>query len=249
MLAIERRRLILDLIGREGRVLVASLSAQYGVSEETIRRDLQKLEREGRVSRAHGGAVLVSEPEELPYPTRRVANIAEKRRIAGLAAALVQDGDAVMIDSSSTAYELLAPLAQHRDLTVITNSVRILASSAAQFHSVISVGGELRQRTSTLSGPLAQENVARFGADICFISCKGLAGAQVSDPSQADADMKRAFIAAARRVCLLADGTKFGAGGLISVCDLAAIDVMVTDRDPGAEWRARFADHGVRLIF
>ncbi|WP_096787713.1 DeoR/GlpR family DNA-binding transcription regulator [Rhodobacter sp. CZR27] len=251
MLAIERQRLILESLDRDKRVLVSELSTQFSVSEETIRRDLQKLEREGRVARAHGGAIPSSrdEPEDLPYPTRQVTNIQQKRKIAALAAELVTDGAAVMIDSSSTAFELLTPLARRRDLTVITNSVRILASPLAERHVVISAGGELRHRSMTLAGHMAIEAIGRFTADIAFISCKALSLRQgVMDPSLPDADMKRAFIAHARRVCLLADGDKFDQTGLISVCDLDAIDLLVTDRKPSDAWMAETSARGVTLI-
>lgn len=251
MLAVERQRLILQSIGRDRRVLVSELSAAYGVSEETIRRDLQKLEQGGRLSRTHGGAVLTAQddPEDLPYPTRQVTNIAEKRRLAAVAADLVQDGDAVMIDSSSTAFEVMAPLAQRRDLTIITNSIRIVASPLCEPHAVIAVGGELRQRSSTLAGQIALDTIGRFSADICFISCKALSPKLgVMDPSMADADIKRAFIGASRQVCLLADASKFDQTGLIGVCDLSAIDIVVTDRRPTQTWCDLLAAQGVRLL-
>lgn len=252
MLALERQRLILESIGRDRRVIVSELSVAYGVSEETIRRDLHKLERGGRLSRTHGGAVLVSrdEPEDLPYPARQITNIAEKRRLAALAAELVRDGDAVMLDSSSTAHEVVGLLAPRTDLTLITNSVRILAGPASEAHSVISVGGELRHRSSTLSGQVAIDTIGRFSADICFISCKALSADRgVMDPSMADADIKRAFIGAARQVCLLADGSKFDQTGLIGVCDLQAIDIVVTDRKPGEHWLDLSRQHGFALHY
>lgn len=249
MLAVERQRLILESITRDRRGLVSELSLRYGVSDETIRRDLQKLERDGLVARTHGGAVPAAEPEDLPYPTRQTTNIAQKRRIAGLAAGLVGDGDAVMIDSSSTAFELLAPLAHCKGLTIITNSVRIIASPACEPHSVISVGGELRQQSLTLCGPVALDSIARFSADLAFISCKALSpDTGIMVPNLADAEVKRAFIANARRVCLLADGSKFGQTALTGLCGLDRIDILVTDRRPPDAWFPLAERHGVRLI-
>ncbi|MFV0333708.1 MAG: DeoR/GlpR family DNA-binding transcription regulator [Tropicimonas sp.] len=251
MLAVERQRSILESIVQDRRVLVSELSARYGVSEETIRRDLQKLERNGRVSRTHGGAVLVprGEPEDLPYPTRQVTNISQKRALTAVAARLVPDGAAIMVDSSSTALELMPALAQRRDLTIITNSVHILTSRHCENHTVISVGGELRQRSLTLSGHAAIDNIARYAADISFISCKALSAQKgVMDPSLADASIKQAFIGAAQKVCLLVDSAKFDQTGLISVCDLSRIDILATDRQPSAEWCDFIAGYGTELL-
>lgn len=252
MLAVERQKLIMESIGRDRSVLVSDLSTRYGVSEETIRRDLLKLEKSGQISRTYGGAVLAAkdDPEDLPYPTRQITNIAEKRTLAAVAASLVSEGDAVMIDSSSTSFEVLPQMSQARDVTIITNSVRILASSASAPHTVISVGGELRHRSLTLASQIAIDNIQRFAADICFISCKALSLEKgVMDASLADAELKRAFIMASRRVCLLADHSKFDQTGLIAVCDLSQVDTLITDRAPPKDWREAAEAAGVELLF
>jgi DeoR/GlpR family transcriptional regulator of sugar metabolism len=251
MLAVERRQKILDLVFRNRSVQVTDLSRSFGVTEETIRRDLQTLDGSGLLSRTHGGAVArEADAEDLPYRMRQVTNIDAKRKIAMLAAELVGDSNAVMIDSSSTAFEVLAALKDHHDLTLITNSVRITAEPGATQHTIVSVGGELRKQSMTFVGTLATQAIAKFNADIALISCKAvsLAGG-VMDASLPDAEVKRAFIAAARKVCLLVDGDKFDGSALTGVCPLDEIDAVVTDRAPSAEWLGHFKKLEIPVLY
>lgn len=250
MLAIERRRALLDRLNRDGRLVVAELAGALAVTEETIRRDLTRMEREGLLCRTHGGALpLPAGPEDLPYRVRDVTNIAAKRTIGALAAALVPDGASIMLDSSSTAYEALRALKGHRDLTVITNSVRLLADPDMTEHAVISVGGELRRRTMTFVGPLTCQTVAQFNADIALLSCKALSpDAGIMDANLADAAVKRAFIDNAARVILLADASKLDHTALITIADIRAVDTLVTDRRPSDAWLDRLDRDGVRLV-
>lgn len=250
MLAIERRRAIHERLGGDGRVVVTELAAALGVTEETIRRDLNRMAREGLLSRTHGGALpRMAEREDLPYSVRDVTNIAAKRAIGTLAAGLVPDGAAVMLDSSSTACEVLRATRGHRDLTVITNSVRLLADPALTSHTVISVGGELRRRSMTFVGPVACRAVAQFNADFALVSCKALSLAGgMMDPTLADAAVKRAFIDRAARVILLADASKFDRSALVTIADFRAVHTIVTDRRPPEPWCERFDRDGVRLL-
>ena len=249
MLAVERRNLVLESLRRDRTVVVSELARRFAVTEETVRRDLGKLEREGLVTRTHGGAVA-SDTEDLPYRTRQTSNIEAKRRIAVQAARLVASGSAVMLDSSSTAFEVLPRLKDHKDLTLITNSVRIIANPDVTDHAIMSVGGELRRRSMTFVGPLARQAISQFNVDDALISCKALSQTGgVMDASVADAEIKRAFIASARRVCLLADGDKFDGSALIEVCALERIHTVITDRAPSEAWQAYLAESHVELLY
>src|SRR3954453_8521161 len=167
MLAIERRQKIMDRILRGRNVVVAELSEAFGVTAETVRRDLNRLEREGLGARTHGGEVSARRGvEDLPYGTRHLINNDAKRSIAAKAAALVGDNQSVMLDSSSTAFEVLAFLRERSNLTLITNSVRVLSDSDMTGHIIMSVGGELRRRSMTFVGPLATRAIEQFKADI-----------------------------------------------------------------------------------
>ncbi|NYT30892.1 DeoR/GlpR family DNA-binding transcription regulator [Rhizobium sp. WYCCWR 11128] len=251
MLAVERRQKILDLVYRHKTVQVTDLSKSFGVTEETIRRDLQTLDGSGLLSRTHGGAVAREvEAEDLPYRMRQVTNIEAKRKIAALAAALVHDAYAVMIDSSSTAFEVLSALKDHHDLTLITNSVRITANPGATQHTIVSVGGELRKQSMTFVGTLATQAIAKFNADIALISCKAISiSGGVMDASLPDAEVKRAFIAAARKVCLLVDGDKFDGSALTSVCPVDQINAVITDRQPSDEWIKHFQKLDIPVLY
>jgi DeoR/GlpR family transcriptional regulator of sugar metabolism len=250
MLAVERKHKILDLILRDRKVVVTELSQQFGVTEETVRRDLNKLEQDGLLSRTHGGAVArKGETEDLPYGTRHLINTEAKRNIAVKAAKLVGDGESIMMDSSSTAYEVLSCLENHQELTLITNAVRILADPTSTKHTIMSVGGELRRRSMTFVGPLASQAIGQFNADLALISCKALSLlGGIMETNVPDAEVKRAFIRNARRVCLLVDGDKFDRTALISICGFEQIDTVVTDRPPQRGWIELFERNNVTLI-
>lgn len=250
MLAVERRQAILDRLRREGRIVVAETAKDLSVTEETVRRDLNRLGRDGLLSRTHGGALPRSATQEdMPYHFRHAANMAAKRAIGARAAALVPDGAAVMLDSSSTAYEALRALQERRSLTVVTNSVRLLADAGMTAHTVLSTGGELRRTTMTFVGPLACDAVSRFNADVALISCKALSlDGGPMDANLEDAAVKRAMVARASKVVLLADGSKFGGTALVTICKLDEIDALVTDRSPPDPWPERLREHGVALL-
>ncbi len=246
----ERAEAILGRLKREGRVLVEALSADLGVSGETIRRDLKRLEADGLLRRSHGGAVPVPprQAKEHPFPARRVLNVSAKRRIAATAARHVTDGQAIMMDSSSTVQELLGALTARRDLTIVTNSVALLVDPACRPHRVISVGGEFVAEDMTFHGPLSAAAARQFHADVAFLSVKALSrrsGLMVAD--SAEAEIKRAFLASADRRVLLVDGDKFDGSGLVSVAPLGALDVVITDHPPHDDWAALIAEAGVRL--
>ena len=130
MLAIERRREIFARLNVNGKVIVTELAKEFDVTEETIRRDLDKLEKEGLASKTYGGAVTIQNSSvDLPYNVREVANVEEKKLIAEKFSELIQDGDRLMLDSSSTAHYIVKALKEKKNLTIITNSVKILLSS------------------------------------------------------------------------------------------------------------------------
>jgi len=250
MLAIERKQKILEKVVRERRVVVSELSDQFGVTEETIRRDLNGLEKDGLLSRTHGGAVSrATETEDLPYGTRHLINLEAKHAIAAKVATIVKDGQSIFMDSSSTVYESIGALQAHHDLTLITNSPRLFSDPDVTSHTVISVGGELRRRSLAFVGPLTTQSIAQFNADIALISCKALSVEQgIMEANIADAEVKRAFIRSARQVCLLVDGDKFDQTALVTVSTFEDIDIVVTDRQPATRWVQLFKSLNVELF-
>lgn len=246
----ERAEAILRCLQRDGRVLVDALSEELSVSGETIRRDLKRLEKDGLLRRSHGGAVPLPQRHaaDLSFPARSVLNISAKRRIAAAAAAHVTDGQALMMDSSSTVQEVMRTLGDRRDLTIVTNSIALLTEPSARAHRVISVGGECQHDVMTFHGPLAVAAAKQFHADIAIISVKALSkrsGLMVANADEAE--IKRAFIECADRTLLLVDGDKFDGSGLVSAGLLSSIDTLITDRKPDDAWSDVLAEASIRL--
>ncbi len=219
----ERAEAILRVLQRDGRVIVERLAQELNVSGETVRRDLKRLETDGLLRRSHGGAVpvLPRQAEDFSFPARSVLNISAKRRIAAAAARHVTDGQALMLDSSSTVQEVMRPLSPRRNLTIVTNSVALLTDPASLPHRLISVGGERHPDIMTFRGPLAVAAARQFHADLAIVSVKALSlrgGLMVANAEEAE--IKRAFIENADRVLLLVDGDKFDGSGLVSVAPL-----------------------------
>ena len=157
MLAIERRNRILAKLKAEKHVVVSELAKLFSVSEETIRRDLDRMEKDGLVVKSYGGAVLSeSGTSELPFIVRKRSNVEEKLIIAEIAASLVNDGDAIILDASSTAVFIAQKLKSKKNITLITNSVEVLMElSDVTGWRILSTGGTLKEESCALVGPLA----------------------------------------------------------------------------------------------
>lgn len=252
MLAIERRNQILERLQIEKRVVVSELSQIYGVSEETIRRDLEKLENDGLVIKSYGGAVLNEHSIfDMPFNIRKNQKITEKQMIAGLAADLVRDGEAVMLDASSTAVYVAKAMKKRKKLTVITNSVEIVVELFDMPEwTVISTGGVSRERSFALVGSRADQTIRSYHVDKAFISCKGLdLEYGITDSDEQDANCKRLMLQAAKERILVADGSKFGETAFTKVEDLTMIDRVVTDQKPSPEWMHTFEQMGITCIY
>lgn len=227
----ERRREILRRIKEHGQVSVTDLSEAFEVSTETIRSDLKKLENEKQLVRTHGGAMSPPASDSITFFSRIQSQIKEKRAIASIAASLVRPHDRIFMDASSTSLFLARELVHHSNLTIITDSVRIILELAPNsgIH-VICTGGALRSSSFSLIGPTAVECVEKFNADIFFCSCTGLsteAGATESD--EFEVEVKKTMAARAERRILMLDHTKFGKVGLSRFLGPDQIDMIVTD--------------------
>ncbi len=253
MLAIERRREILLRLGTDGKVIVATLARDFGVTEETIRRDLEKLDNEGLVSKTYGGAVARQNNAviDLPHNVRESMNVAEKERIATLVADLVQDGERIMVDPSSTALYIVRKLKSKKNLTVITNSVKVLLElSDKQDWTVLSTGGMLKKGALSLNGSSAEKMIASYHVDTVICSCKGIdTELGITDSTEQDCLIKQAMLAAAERRILAIDAGKFDRKSFVRVCGPSSVDIMVTDRDPGERWHNYCMDTGIHLVY
>ncbi|MES1923939.1 DeoR/GlpR family DNA-binding transcription regulator [Salinisphaera sp. T31B1] len=250
MLALERQQQILDSLYREKRLYVSALSKRFNVTPETVRRDLEKLEQRGFLQRTYGGAVIDRKnSQELPYKERQTINQSLKQTIASLAVQCIGDGDHIMLDATSTAYELLAATHHFNNLTITTNSARIAAECADSPHNIVTLGGELRKRSMSYTGSLTEEYARHFNGDICFFSCRGIHPSRgITEATLSEARVKRAMLEQCDRRILLVDHTKFDKTTFVNLCDFNQLDVIVTDKPLSAEWEDKLAGLGIRLI-
>ena len=176
MLAIERRREITAKLTAEGKVIVSELAKEFSVTEETIRRDLEKLDNDGIASKTYGGAVARHTGAlDLPYNVREGVNVEEKQSIAEKLSSLISDGERIMLDSSSTALYIVKKLKDKKNLTIITNSVKILLEIADKTDwTVLSTGGLLKKGGLSLMGSSAEKMVNSYHVDTAICSCKGV---------------------------------------------------------------------------
>ncbi|MBQ7288141.1 MAG: DeoR/GlpR transcriptional regulator [Clostridia bacterium] len=252
MLAIERRNAILARLAADGKVIVASLSNEFDVTEETIRRDLEKLENEGLAKRTYGGAVKKDTfNTELPFQVRKQTNVEDKQEIALKIAAMVQDGDYLMLDASTTALYVVRNILEKKRITIITNSVEILIELAAKNDwNILSTGGTLKPGSLSFVGRQAENMLREFHVDLAVFSCKGIdMDHGATDSNERDTDIKKCMLSAAKKKILAVDSTKFDRTSFTRVCGLEDIDVVVTNREPSEKWQQYFKETHTELKF
>jgi DeoR/GlpR family transcriptional regulator of sugar metabolism len=252
LLAIERRREILVKLNTNGKVLVSELARDFDVTEETIRRDLEKLDAEGLASKTYGGAVSKHNSAlDLPYNVREGVNVDEKQHIAELASKLVSDGDRLMIDSSSTALYILKKLKDKKNLTIITNSVKILIELADKSDwTVLSTGGTLKKGALSLGGSSAEKMIKSYHVDKVILSCKGLdTELGATDSNEGDSLIKQAMISSAEKKILALDREKFDKKSFVSVCALKDIDTIITNVTPPEKWITICNEKKIELVY
>jgi DeoR/GlpR family transcriptional regulator of sugar metabolism len=235
-----RRQQILDLLQRQGQVSVRACSEQLGVSEVTIRSDLALLEREGLLRRVWGGATLERNVwPEGSFAARQKLFAEEKSRIARAAAELIEDGDTIMLDASTTAYAIALQIADRRNLTVITNGMHLaLALGANQGITTIVVGGQVRGETGSLTGTLAEEMLERLHANKGFFSARGLTSAKgLTESSIPESMLKAIMVRHVAEVIAVLDGSKIGVNSLTSFCPADGISRLIT-AGPEADTKA-----------
>ena len=230
----ERRRLILDILNHDGRVLVGSLARHFRTSQVTIRKDLDILQMHGRIQRTHGGA-LPARGSALEDPTLREKeklHRKEKLQIAAAASHMVREGQVVILDSGTTTTAIARALRGFETLTIITNAVNIAAELSGSSLEVILTGGTLRKNSFSLVGPIAEETLRRLNADILFLGVDGFdLHYGLSTANLLEAKVNRAMMDVARVAVAVCDSSKFGRRSLASIAPLSAVHHLITDRD------------------
>jgi len=252
MLAIERRNLILERLQDEKKVVVSQLSNEFKVSEETIRRDLEKLEKEGYATKSYGGAVLNENVGfDMPLKIRSKKNVSAKEIIAQLAADQVHDGDHIILDASSTDLFIAKAIRNKQHLTVVTNSIEIMLtlSEVNSDWNIISTGGNLKSGYLAMLGPQAEASIGNFYADKAFVSCKAVDyQLGIYDSIETFSSLKRKMIASATKSYLCVDSSKLGRTAFARTGDVSLCDAVITDSIPDPKWKDMFEARGVACI-
>ena len=232
----ERRREILGVLHRDGRVLVKDLARQFRISQITIRKDLEFLDGQGVIQRTHGGALPVQSGALLDPTLREKEKLHRKQKteIALAAARLVEDGQSVLLDSGTTttaiARALKHSLNTRARLTVITNAINIAAELAGTNIEVILTGGTLRKNSFSLVGPLAERTLRQLSADILFLGVDGFdTAAGLFTPNLLESEVNSTMVEIARRTIAVCDSSKFGRRSLCNIMPVAAVHEVITD--------------------
>ncbi|CAM3088905.1 DeoR/GlpR family DNA-binding transcription regulator [Sporolactobacillus spathodeae] len=252
MLAFERHEGIKSELSKSKKVFVSELALSFNVTEETIRRDLEKMEKEGYCTRIYGGAFLNSHTnEEISYKTRNTLNQNEKQYIAQRVSHLVKDGDSLVVDSSSTGLAVIHELyKQKKNLTILTNSIEALRLGSTNDQQMISTGGSLRPFSFSLVGSEAIDALKKYNVDIAILGCKGIAiKTGVTESNSYDADVKKIMIKQANKLIIVADHEKFDQVALLNLIPLEKVDYLITDRKPSDDWLDFTREHQIELIY
>ncbi|WP_312243152.1 DeoR/GlpR family DNA-binding transcription regulator [Pantoea sp.] len=246
MSAAERRKQIVAMITEKGYLNAGELSAHFGVDSSTIRRDLSRLEKEGQVMRTHGGLLPVasSSHADTPYSVRRQMNSTAKSAIARYAASLVQDGQSLILDNGSSVFELALALKEKKNLTVLTNDL-YTAFTLSHYPGITLhvTGGLMLENVYTLVGQDTIDKIDSMHVDWAFLGAEGVHPERgLTNINTVEIPVKQAMIRAARRTVVLADSSKIGYRALSHVCDLSAIDQVITDSRLSAKQRALWGD-------
>jgi DeoR/GlpR family transcriptional regulator of sugar metabolism len=245
----ERRGRLLDLIRVRGFAALEELVRELGVSESTVRRDLDALEEQGAAKRTHGGVLYAGGmPRLAEFDERQPAHWAAKRAIAARAAEVISDGETVLLDGGTTTYEV-ARLLVGRSLQVVTNSLPVANLFASESRSdLVLLGGYVSPRTGVCLGPYANELLGRLHVTTTVLSAAGIADEGLFNAHLLLAETEQAMLRAAGRVVVVADSSKFGRKSLTLVAPLAEIDAFVSDDGLTDDWKARISAAGSELI-
>ena len=228
------------------------MSQIYKVSEETIRRDLEKLENDGFAIKSYGGAVINENANvDLPFNIRKKRNVISKQKIAEVISSRIKDGTSIMLDASSTAVYIAKALKERKNLTLITNSIEILIEMFDTPNvNVLSTGGAMREGSFALVGPQTDKMLKSYHVDIAIVSAKGFdLETGMTDTEELHANNKKTMLHAGREKVLAVDSSKFGKTAFTEIGTLEDISMVVTDAKPDEVWLQAFKEYGIECIY
>ena len=251
----ERHEQIIQLILQQQNVTVNELSERFSVSPVTIRSDLNQLAEKGKVIRTHGGARLGDERtrQEYSITTQQRLNAAEKQAIGKLAASLVQSGESILLDASTTALAVGQALKQRTDLynvTVITTGIWTALEMLGGSHlEVVLTGGRVRNSTGSIAGSIANDVLSRFHFHKAFLGAWGISlEGGLMDAPLIEVEIKQTVIPRCQEVIAVVDGSKFGRHSLATIAPLTAVSRIVTDDSVPSQLLAAFREQGVEIL-
>lgn len=252
MLPLERLEIIKQTVIDEKKLYVPKLSEKFNVTEETIRRDLEKLKKQGIVTRSYGGAILNDErtSENISFYKRSKTNIDNKKYVASKAIEFIKEDCTVVADCSSTVFEVLKIIKDRSDVTIITNSVEVLSELNQSSLNIISTGGVIKQKSLSMQGPITQNVLEKYSVDIAIVSCEGMNIKKgMLDASEEEAEIKRIMITRASTVIMLIDHDKFDKTSFVKLFNYEDIDYIITDQEPRKEWLELLHSYNIEVIY
>lgn len=244
----ERQEQILALLKAEGEVKIAALSKQFQVTEMTIRRDLEKLEQLTLLYRTLGGAIS-SNSVDMPLGERTSVRTDEKAAIGRAAAQLIRAGEAVFLDAGTTTLQIARRIPKGADITVVTNALNVAAELNGRQVQTLVIGGVLREATSSLVGPFAEEIMQKMAYDRVFLGASGFTLEHGFNNSNVyEAELKRIAMTKGAEVNMVLDHTKFGYQSLASFATLRQVNRIITNAAPPDEIVAACREAGVDLL-
>lgn len=251
MFALERQKKILELLQEEGAVTVSKLSEILSVTEETIRRDLEKLEKQESLRRTHGGAVPIDESTyELSLEKRKSKNIEAKQKLAEVALSHIASGDTIFLDASTTTFFIAKGLKKRKNITVITNSLRVVAELCGNSDiKTIAVGGIVSENQSFI-GSHAENNIEdNYVANKMFFSSKGVtADAGILESNERESGIKQKMLANSATKYYISDSSKVGKIGFVKLASFEEIDYFITECELDDRMQRVLSDNAVEVI-
>jgi DeoR/GlpR family transcriptional regulator of sugar metabolism len=250
MIPAERRQKMLLVINQQGIATTAQLSDQFAVSEMTIHRDIKVLESIGRVEKTYGGVIVRQAQVVTEFERRRLINIEAKQMIGKAAAALVDDGDTILVDASSTCLQMIPDLALKNNLTVFTTGLlACLQLSTFPNIELHSTGGLVPKDTNSFTGAIAIETLKNIHVDKCFMGAAGIHTPYgITDPFLSVAEVKKFSAESSNEVFVLADRSKLGRVTRFNVLPFKEIDLIITDADESTPCVKEIRDQKVELL-
>ena len=251
MFALERQQRIMELLHENGAVWVSKLSEEMGVTEETVRRDLEKLEKQEALRRTHGGALPMDESSyELSLQKRKHTNVEVKEQLANAAVQYVAAGATIFLDASTTTFYMARALKKMKQVTVITNSIRVMNELAdCEAIKLIAIGG-IASRNQSFVGSLAESSIRdNYFANKMFFSSKGVTlEAGILESNEQECAIKQCMLENARERFLMCDSTKIGRVGFVKLAALDKVHHFVTEAGLADDWSDTFAEHNIDVI-